>query len=104
MQEKSIELLIAGRQYPLKIKESEVDVVQKAAELINHKLKDLEATYGVKDIQNLLAMTALQVATQLIDVDQNHTGLYKQLYDTFNGIESLLDSAIQDPIPELSRF
>jgi cell division protein ZapA len=104
MQEISIELLIAGRRYPLKVKESEVDVVQKAAELINHKLKDLEASYGVKDIQNLLAMTALQVATQLIDVDQNHTGLYKQLEDTFTGIESLLDSAIQEPVPQLSSF
>jgi len=102
MQEQSIELLIAGRTYPLKIEESEVEIVQKAALLINQKLKDLELKYGVKDIQNLLAMTALQIATQLIDVDQNHSGFYQQLHDTFTGMESMLDSAIQEPVPELS--
>ena len=69
MQEVSIELHIANRKYPLKVKAEESGSVKKAAELINSKLDSLEKRYGVKDIQDLFAMSALQIATQLVELE-----------------------------------
>lgn len=69
MQDVSIELHIANRKYPLKVKAEESGSVKKAAELINSKLDSLEKRYGVKDIQDLFAMSALQIATQLVELE-----------------------------------
>lgn len=70
MQEISIELTIAHRKYPLRISALEAESAQGAAELINQKIKAFGEQYGVRDTQDLLAMTALQLATQLIDQEK----------------------------------
>lgn len=64
MSDQSLKIIIAGRTYPLTVKESEVEAIQKAAEEINHSVKYLRDNYAVKDMQDLLAMTALQLATK----------------------------------------
>ena len=56
----SIKVNIAGKVYPLKVSSAEEQDV-KAVELeIKDKLKMLRANYGVKDKQDLLAMSLLQ--------------------------------------------
>ena len=59
----SIKVNIAGRSYPLTIERSEEEMIRKAADNINASIKDLKENYAVKDIQDLLAMTALQLST-----------------------------------------
>lgn len=60
----SIKLVIAGRSYPLTINEGEEEAVRKAAEDINSNIQHLQQVYAVKDMQDLLAMTSLQLATR----------------------------------------
>jgi cell division protein ZapA (FtsZ GTPase activity inhibitor) len=62
----SIKVVIAGRSYPLTIEESEKEGVELAAADINRKIKTLQDSYAVKDVQDLLAMTALQIAVKPI--------------------------------------
>jgi cell division protein ZapA len=58
----SIKVVVAGRTYPLTVEESEVDAIQNAADEINRRVKLLQENYAVKDMQDLLAMTALQLS------------------------------------------
>lgn len=60
----SIKVILAGRNYPLTINEGEEKVVQDAVDGINNSIKRLQENYAVKDMQDLLAMTALQLATR----------------------------------------
>jgi len=60
----SIKVVVAGRTYPLMIEESEKDNVEASAADINRRIKHLQDNYAVKDIQDLLAMTALQLAAK----------------------------------------
>lgn len=60
----SIKVVIAGRTYPLSVNENEQDRVLKAAEDINNSIKLLQKNYAVRDMQDLLAMTALQLASK----------------------------------------
>jgi cell division protein ZapA (FtsZ GTPase activity inhibitor) len=60
----SIKVVVAGRTYPLTINEGEETKVVKAAEDINKAIKTLQDNYAVKDMQDLLAMTALQLASK----------------------------------------
>ena len=64
MSQLSIKVNIAGRTYPLTIERSEEEMIRKAADKINESIKDLKENYAVKDIQDLLAMTALQLSTK----------------------------------------
>lgn len=64
MSELSIKVTIAGRTYPLTIERDEEEKIRKAAVQINENIKHLQENYAVKDMQDLLAMTALQFSTQ----------------------------------------
>jgi cell division protein ZapA len=57
----SLKVTIAGRTYPLNIKESEKDGVIAAVSDINRSIENLKNNYAVKDPQDLIAMTALQL-------------------------------------------
>lgn len=60
----SLKVVVAGRTYPLTVQESEVEKVQRAADDINKAIKHLQENFAVRDMQDLLAMTALQLATR----------------------------------------
>ena len=64
MSQLSIKVNIAGRTYPLTIERSEEEMIRKAADNINASINDLKENYAVKDMQDLLAMTALQLSTK----------------------------------------
>jgi cell division protein ZapA len=65
MAEVSLKILIAGRTYPLTIKQEDEQAVLTAARMINEKVKEFETNYSVRDKQDLLAMSALNLlATQ----------------------------------------
>lgn len=63
MNEITINIIIAERTYKLRIQAEEEERVRKAAAQINDRLKAYADAYAYKDHQDLLAMTALQLAT-----------------------------------------
>lgn len=65
MEKKSLSLVVAGRTYPLTVSEGEQERVLSAAEDINKAIQILKENYAVKDMQDLLAMAALQLATKV---------------------------------------
>jgi hypothetical protein len=60
----SLKVNVGGRTYPLTVNEGEEQRVLKAAEEINKAIKLLQESYAVKDMQDLLAMSSLQLATR----------------------------------------
>lgn len=60
----SLKVVVAGRTYPLTVQETEVEKVQHAADEINKAIKQLQENFAVRDMQDLLAMTALQLSTR----------------------------------------
>ncbi|MFT4601509.1 MAG: cell division protein ZapA (FtsZ GTPase activity inhibitor) [Arenicella sp.] len=69
----SLKIIIAGRTYPLTIKKEEEVAIKEAADRINSNIKKLQGSYAVKDMQDLLAMTALQMAVQMKNGGGNST-------------------------------
>jgi cell division protein ZapA (FtsZ GTPase activity inhibitor) len=64
MSKVSMKVVVAGRTYPLTVQETEVEKVQRAADDINKAIKQLQENFAVRDMQDLLAMTALQLSTK----------------------------------------
>lgn len=67
MGEISITVTIAGRQYKLLVNSSEEARVNAAAEKVNEVVKGFAAQYTYKDVQDLFAMTALQLANENLE-------------------------------------
>lgn len=65
MSEISIKVNIGTRSYPLSVQPGEEELIRAAAHDVNENIRSLQENYAVKDIQDLLAMTALTMATQL---------------------------------------
>lgn len=97
MSEISIKVNIGTRSYPLTIQPEEEDVIRQAAKRINESIKVLQENYAVKDIQDLLAMTALQFATQdLVKKPEALSEISEKTKSELNEINQLLDSALNE--------
>lgn len=82
----SLKVVVAGRTYPLTVNHGEEAMVTKAAEDINKAIKMLQDNYAVKDMQDLLAMTALQLATK-----STNTAATATVAPDYSTIEGKLD-------------
>lgn len=78
-----IKLSIADRVYPLTIKSNQEEGLRIAAKRINDLIKQFEESYAVRDKQDVLAMCALQFASQyeqsILDEDYEKKETYKRL-------------------------
>lgn len=88
MSELSIKVTIAGRTYPLTINREEEEQIRKAAAKINDNIKELQDNYAVKDMQDLLSMTALEYAVK--SVEQNKVVESDKLKEAFSGLNQKL--------------
>lgn len=69
----ALKIIIAGRTYPLTIKKEEESAIRSAADRINSNIQKLQGSYAVKDMQDLLAMTTLQIALQNTTATEDKT-------------------------------
>ncbi len=90
MSKLSLKVVVAGRTYPLSVEGDEVQKVEAAAKDINKAVKMLQDNYAVKDMQDLLAMTALQLAVK------EGKQAPEAIEPDYSDIEDRLSSLIQD--------
>ncbi len=85
----NINVVIADRPYPLRVKPEEEERVRNAARDINNKVKQFQTQYAGKDKQDFLAMSALMYAVESSSY-QNKTVIN--------------DSSFGDKLDELDRL
>jgi cell division protein ZapA (FtsZ GTPase activity inhibitor) len=67
----SIRVNIIDRYYPLKIDRGDEEKIRKAGKIINDKVLQYKQKYSDKDVQDFLAMAALQYVTRLMELEDN---------------------------------
>jgi cell division protein ZapA (FtsZ GTPase activity inhibitor) len=72
----SIRVNVADRYYPLKVEREDEEKIRKAARLINEKVLQYKQRYTDKDVQDFLAMAALQYVIKLIEEEEKVSGDY----------------------------
>jgi cell division protein ZapA len=89
-----IQVLIAGRLYPMRIRQGEAEKVQHAATWIENKLNEYQRTYAGKDKQDYLAMCLLMLAVEY-DALKTDSARYKNSEsEELLEINRLLDAVI----------
>ena len=92
MGEKSVKISIAGRLYPITVDSKEETYVYDAANRINERVARLETQFAVKDKQDLLAMIALQFATQYLEAQNNVIPDKDHLMAALSELDSLMEA------------
>jgi cell division protein ZapA len=88
----SIKVNVADRYYPLKIERKDQEKIRKAARLINEKVLQYKQRYTDKDVQDFLAMAALQFVTRVIEMEDKFDvlPLQQQLQELNEELEAYL--------------
>jgi cell division protein ZapA len=86
----NINLIIADRPYPLKVKPEEEEMVRNAAKQINQKVKELQDLYAAKDKQDFLAMSALMYAVEAATLKKQNQSSGQTIEQKINDIAQLL--------------
>ena len=96
MEKIKVNVVIAGRTYPLKVKDTEEEQgMRKAAKNINNLIAKFEKSYAVADKQDVLAMCALQFASKSeissIKTEENNSKALQKIKDLTNLLEDHLE-------------
>ena len=89
-----IKISIADRVYPLTVEPSQEEGLRTASKKIDATIRKFEESYAVRDKQDVLAMCALQFASQIeqkqIDKSTDLDDAFERLKKLDDKIESLL--------------
>jgi cell division protein ZapA (FtsZ GTPase activity inhibitor) len=87
-----IKLSIANRVYPLTIEPSQEEGLRKAAKNIETMIKQFEQSYSVRDKQDVLAMCALQFASQAEQKSIDKENVNEHVEEKLIALNDLLQS------------
>jgi cell division protein ZapA len=89
----SIRVNVADRYYPLKVERENEEKIRKAARMINEKVLQYKQRYTDKDVQDFLAMAALQYVIKLTEQEEKLENDYvpEAINELINKIDSVLD-------------
>jgi cell division protein ZapA (FtsZ GTPase activity inhibitor) len=89
----SIRVNVADRYYPLKVERENEEKIRKAARMINEKVLQYKQRYTDKDVQDFLAMAALQYVIRLTEEEEKleKDDLPDTLKELILKIESVLE-------------
>lgn len=89
-----IKLSIADRVYPLTIPMEQEEGLRKAAKEIDAMIKQFEQSYAVRDKQDVLAMCALQFASQATQKNIDTTSGQEAALTRIKALTALLDEQL----------
>lgn len=90
----NITVLIAGRPYPLKIKEGDEPVIRRIVKDVNDKIALFQNTYPKKDRQDWISMALLTYAVDLNKTQAFNQTLDPQLSEKLSQINDLLSKSL----------
>ena len=91
-----IKISIADRVYPLTVELSQEEGLRSASKKIDTMIKQFEENYAVRDKQDVLAMCALQFASQTEQKQIDNTIDGVATIERIKKINALLDEYIKD--------
>ena len=86
-----IKLTIADRVYPLSVAPEQEEALRASAQKIEAMIKQLEQNYAVRDKQDVLAMCALQYATELEQHRKNEKESSAHTTATIDQLNSMIE-------------
>lgn len=94
MEELSIKIKIADREYPMKVRRVDEERVRTAGKLINEKLKSYREQFGIDDKQDLLAMVAFDCIVDKMTAEETQQTIDKTVFEKVSQLNNLVSQSI----------
>lgn len=94
MEELSVKIKIADREYPMKVKRKEEERVRAAGKFINEKIKHYRDQFGIDDKQDLLAMVAFDCLVDKMADEENLHKIDQTVIEKVNHINKLVSQVL----------
>lgn len=94
MEELSIKIRIADREYPMKVKRTDEERVRTAGRLINEKLKSYREQFGIDDKQDLIAMVAFDCLVDKMAIEETHQVVDQAIFEKVKQLNHLVSQSI----------
>ena len=88
---KKINIVIAGRNYPLNIQDNEEENIRKVGKKIENMIKDFNVNYDIKDKQDALAMCAIRLGTTAEKLEQTQEKNIAETQNKLSYLSNLLE-------------
>ncbi|TWP24760.1 cell division protein ZapA [Apibacter muscae] len=85
-----VNLKIAGRTYPLVVQDDEEEILRNATKRIQKYVSTFDKDYNINDKQDSLAMSALQLASELENLLKNIDREHKEILLKVKNIKALI--------------
>jgi cell division protein ZapA len=90
MEELSIKIKIADREYPMKVDSEDEERIRLAGKKINEKIKLYRDQFGIDDKQDLLAMVAFDSLYEKLQAEANSSTTGESAVDKINYLSKLI--------------
>ena len=94
MEELSIKIKIADREYPMKVKRIDEERVRTAGRLINEKIKSYKEQFSIDDKQDLLAMVAFDCLIDKMATEETHQVIDQTVFEKVDRLNQLVSQSI----------
>jgi len=95
MNELSINIKIADREYPMKVAARDEEKIRLAGKKINEKIKMYRDQFGIEDKQDLLAMVAFDSLFEKLQSEDNQTASGESAIEKISYLNKLITDALE---------
>jgi cell division protein ZapA len=94
MDDLSIKIKIADREYSMKVKKYDEERVRTAGRLVNERLKTYKEQFEIDDKQDLLAMVAFDCVVDKMTVEEAHQVIDQTVFAKVHQLNQLVSQSI----------
>ncbi|UII23455.1 cell division protein ZapA [Fulvivirga ligni] len=94
MDELSIRIKIADREYPMKVKAEDEARVRSAGKQINERIRSYREQFGIDDKQDLLAMVAFDCLVDKMEADEQQHSTDDGAVEKVNELNNLINQSL----------
>ena len=94
MDQLSIKIKIADREYPMKVKPADEERVRTAGKRINERIKMYREKFGIDDKQDLLAMVAFDSLVDKMELEESHLNTDESVLQKVSHLNDLINQAL----------
>ncbi len=94
MDELSIKIKIADREYPMKVKAEDEERVRNAGKKINERMRVYREQFGIDDKQDLLAMVAFDSLVDKMEIEETKSSTDEGVLQKVSHLNNLISQAL----------
>lgn len=93
---KSIKITILGKQYPLKVEDSEVDTMMRISQYVDEKFRQYKKELNKQPETTAMVLAALSIAEELFEERRRNRELNQQDDKIMQGVNRSLEKFIEE--------